>query len=355
VNLMPRTPRLARALRRTAPALLLLVLAPIVSEFLLGDFTVRRLGLLLVLLPQYGAGALLVREIARRTGRGWPSMLLLAAAYALVEEGFTTQSLFNPGYAGQHLLAYGYVPALGTSLNWSVFVLSIHVVWSISIPILVAEGVAAGRRTDPWLRRPGLAVTGALFVIGCVVTTRFSLASSHFVASVPQLAATAALVAAAIAAAFLLFAPGRRARSTQAPLAPAPPPWLVALTALVLTTVFELVVRTRGSELPAVLNLLGLLACEAVALPLIVRWSRRAGWSPMHALALAPGPLLTYSWGSVSTFVDGHTKLGASAGPGDVAGQVLLSLCLLALVGWAVLRNRSTAANVPAPAVTAGL
>ena len=34
-------------------------------------------------------------------------MVLLAVAYALVEEGFTTRSLFNPNYVGQHLLAYG--------------------------------------------------------------------------------------------------------------------------------------------------------------------------------------------------------------------------------------------------------
>jgi hypothetical protein len=149
-------------LRRLAPAIWLLVLAPFVAEFLLGDFSVRSLGLLLVFVPLYGGGALLIREVIRRTGRGWPSIVLLATAYALVEEGFATQSLFNPNYAGQHLLAYGYVPALGTSPVWAVFVLSIHVVWSISTPILIAEGLAGDRRTTPWLGRIGLAVVAAL-------------------------------------------------------------------------------------------------------------------------------------------------------------------------------------------------
>lgn len=126
-------------LRRIAPSLLLLILAPVVAEFLLGDFTIKRLGLVLAFLPQYGGGALLIRELTRRTGRGWPTIVLLAAAYALIEEGFTTQSLFNPNYAGQRLLDYGYIPALGTSWVWAVFVLSIHVVWSVSTPILIAE------------------------------------------------------------------------------------------------------------------------------------------------------------------------------------------------------------------------
>src|SRR5262245_49360262 len=52
--------------RRIGPALLLVVLAPIVAEFLLADFTVRQLGLLVALMPLYGCGALLIREVARR-------------------------------------------------------------------------------------------------------------------------------------------------------------------------------------------------------------------------------------------------------------------------------------------------
>ena len=52
------------------------------------------------LMPLYGAGALLVRESARRLGRGWPTIALFAAAYALIEEGPVDQMIFNPGYLG---------------------------------------------------------------------------------------------------------------------------------------------------------------------------------------------------------------------------------------------------------------
>src|SRR5688500_16626641 len=63
----------------------LLVLSLISAEYLIGygDSTDRPLELLaglLVLAPLYGTVAVLIREITRRTGRGWPTILLLSAA-----------------------------------------------------------------------------------------------------------------------------------------------------------------------------------------------------------------------------------------------------------------------------------
>src|SRR5687768_6665282 len=91
-------------MRRVAPALGLFLLAPFVGEFLLGNLTVAEFVIGVLLAPMYGCGALLIRETARRTGRGWPTMLLLAAAYALVEEGPLDQLLWNDSYAGTDLV-----------------------------------------------------------------------------------------------------------------------------------------------------------------------------------------------------------------------------------------------------------
>ena len=33
----------------------------------------------------YSSGAILIREVARRAGRGWPTMLVLSLAYGLIE------------------------------------------------------------------------------------------------------------------------------------------------------------------------------------------------------------------------------------------------------------------------------
>lgn len=324
---------------------MLLVLAPLVAEFLLGDFSLTSLPLLLIFIPQYGGGALLIREITRRTGRGWPTIILLALAYALIEEGFTTQSLFNPNYVGQHLLAYGFVPALGTSLNWTIFVLSIHVVWSISTPILIAEGVAGPRRTTPWLGKVGMVVVPVLFVLGCIVTTLGTLQMSSFVASAPQFVAVAVLVVLAVVAAFALFRPGApRAAASRRP----PSPVLVGIGTLVLASAFELIrFDGNGWGLPPAAGVVLMLAFELLAVVLVAWLSRAEGWGPGHYLAIATGTVLTYGWQGMLAFVHGSTHIGAHTGPVDIALQAVLIVAMLGLIAWGVARSRTSESPSP--------
>ena len=87
-------------LRRVAPVAGLFLLAPLVGEYLLGNVSTVELPALPVLALLYGSGAILVRELARRTGRGWPTMLGLGLVYGLLEAGPIDQTLFNsPGPA----------------------------------------------------------------------------------------------------------------------------------------------------------------------------------------------------------------------------------------------------------------
>src|SRR5579863_7385158 len=174
--------------RRVAPAIGLFFVAPLVAEFLLGDLPIKLLGVLAILAPLYGGGALLVREVVRRTGRGWPSILVLAFAYAVLEEAFTTQTLFNPNYLNLnlHLLQPAYIPALGIGIWWTVFVLTLHTVWSISVSIGLVEALVPDRATTPWLRGIGLTVISVLFVLAAIASTRFEIKHDHFVASTAQ-------------------------------------------------------------------------------------------------------------------------------------------------------------------------
>src|SRR5699024_5271321 len=76
---------------RFAAVLTLVLLAPFTGELLLGTLPAGPAGWAVMLIPLillYGGGALLIREVARRLGRGYPTMLLLAIAYGLIEEGF---------------------------------------------------------------------------------------------------------------------------------------------------------------------------------------------------------------------------------------------------------------------------
>jgi hypothetical protein len=71
-----------RKVRRWPLFVGLILLAPYVGEFLLGNQPITALPWLLALAPMYGGGALLVREVGRRLRGGWPVLVLLAAGYA---------------------------------------------------------------------------------------------------------------------------------------------------------------------------------------------------------------------------------------------------------------------------------
>ncbi len=328
---------MAAALRRVAPAVGLFFLAPLVAEFLLGNLPITLLPALVVLAPMYGGGAVLIREVARRRGLGWPSIVLLALAYGVLEEGLTTQSLFNPDYAGQHLLDDGYVPALGMGAVWTLYVLTLHTVGSVSAPIALVETLAYERRTTPWLGRLGLAVTALLFAVGVAVTTAMNLWAWPYVASVPQL--TGAVIG-VVALVVIALRWGRwaavRSGPTRGTAAPgqAPNPWLVGPIALLVGAIFMALPRS----IPAWLSVLcyGLLYAEVIG---VVRWwSARPGWGDPQRLALAGAALLTYAW---------HAFPAAPVVPVspavDLVGNAVFALGAVGLIAVAALRLRREA------------
>ncbi|HEY7223473.1 MAG TPA: hypothetical protein VH561_07680 [Micromonosporaceae bacterium] len=280
-------------MRRIGPALALFLISPLVAEYLLGDLPITLLGGLFALAPLYGGGAVLIREVVRRTGRGWPSIILLALAYGLVEEGLLTQSLFNPDYLHLRLLDHGFVPALGISVPWTIFVLTLHVAWSISAPIAVTEALTR-RGTRPWLRTKGVVVAGLAFLAGATFVAIESYSDGHFVATWPRLGTVAVLVA------LLAVVALRLPRTTSRTAAPAvsgraPAPWLVLVLGLAAGGAFMLLDRVADSW-PWWLTSAVAVAVLAGAIAFTSSGSRKAGWDDRHRLAVASAALLTYAW-----------------------------------------------------------
>ncbi|MGH8934466.1 MAG: hypothetical protein ACRDZO_28500, partial [Egibacteraceae bacterium] len=270
---------------RLAPVIGLILLSPLVGEFLLGNISIDQIAGVLLFAPLYGGGALLVREVARRAGRGWPTMILLALAYSVPEEGLVTQLLFNPSYYGQDFLSAAYIPALGVGASVTLAVLALHTIWSISVPIALVETFVPDRRTTPWLGKIGLAVTGAVFTATAALFFYGSYTEERFLASAPQLIGTAVVIVALITGAFVI---GRRPRPHAPAQVAAPDPRLVGAVSLALSSTF-----LAPLPLPEWVGVGTGLALVVLAAVLVTRGSRREGWGAAHRLALAGGALLT--------------------------------------------------------------
>lgn len=324
--------------RRLLPALGLLLLSPVCAEYLIGyDQIIGRprelLAGLLILAPLYGTVAVMIREAARRTGRGWPTILLLSAAFGLVQAGLIDQSLFNPHFVDEpswdRERLPTLVPVLGISLQPALNFLAGHVIWSFAAPIAVVESFTPRLADRPWLRRGGMAMMVVLYILGAAVIFREH--TRNFMASPAQLGVTAAIVSALIAAAFAL--PRRRE-----PLpGRVPAPWLIACTAVALLATHQLVPPTwAGVALDVSVLSLGA--------GLLLWWSSRAQWGRFHVLAVSGSALVVNSGLSFVVDPNGHVVYAVK-----YAANATLMLGVLALLTAAhrQLRRAGTTTNRP--------
>jgi len=112
----------------------------------------------------YGTAALLIREIAFRWRVGWLSILLLGAAYGVLNEGMAARSFFDPNWRSLGPLAhYGW----WGSVNWIWALLSTeyHAMFSVAAPIVLTEAAFADDRNRKWLGNGALTVVALVFVV----------------------------------------------------------------------------------------------------------------------------------------------------------------------------------------------
>jgi hypothetical protein len=166
-------PRVVTFLRRH-PVLLFLALTPGIPEYLSGSsltsgfvrFPPLAFLFLGFNLGLYGPGALLVREAFVRwpKGWGWATLLCLGAAYGLLEEGTALSTLFNP--FASVVGSYGsYGRADGVNWVWTIGVLSIHVVYSVGLPIVLLGLALPETRGRPLLSTRGIRVAVAIYAV----------------------------------------------------------------------------------------------------------------------------------------------------------------------------------------------
>jgi len=325
--------------RLLTPALALFFLSPAVGELLSSSsppaeffqpFT------FLLLASLYGSGALVARELAHRWGKGWPSVLLLGAAYGIVEEGLAVKSFFDPNWMDLGPLGV-YGRWAGVNWVWSVGLTIYHATFSIGIPILLVGLLFPAQRNRPWLSSNGLRWIVVLLV---AVTFFINLALTPYRPSV-----LAHLVAAAGVVGLGIWA--RRAGSPQ-PAANLPAlgsPLRIGVGGFAATVgLFLLLWFLPNTKVPAIVWIALTLAYVAW---LWTRFGRRVthpGWSPSHAMALAGGALTFFVLLSPVVEFDPNRL-------DNTQGATLVGLTTAILLVWGAwrLRRRGWALPVAGP------
>jgi len=326
--------RLSRG-RRLAPVLTLVLLAPVISEVLLGA---TRLSRLFVLIPEvlvWGVGALIIREVARRSGRGARSMLILGLALGIAEEFVIQQTSLAPLPWGGHGYSYGRV--FGVNWVWLLAMLGFESVWVVLMPVQLTELLFRGRRDEPWLQRKGLVTSGVLFLLGCLVAWYgWTQRARPMIFHVPKYQPPPAAILLGAAAVLLLIAmaleiPARVREGAGS----APPPWFAGLAAFALAAGWNFLIAfaARGhTAIPWAAPMTAGIAWAGMAYFLVERWRGGSGWRDTHRLAVILGTIAA-------------TALSGWQGkwlPGDLMLRVVVSVAALFLVAGLMRRADRT-------------
>lgn len=317
--------------RKFSPALVLYILAPIVAELISGSSPPLKFfnPLSLIFLPAlYGSAAILIHELTVRWHKGWPTVLLLGAAFGIVNEGLLVKSFFDTAWPDLGVLAT-YGRWLGVNWVWSVELIIYHAVFSIGIPILLTNLLFPRQQGIPWVSQRTFTLLALLLSV-TVVLGFFFLTSYR----PPLLLYTLALllvialviVARRLPRTIVLYHGNHVAR----PLAFA----IVGFAATVVFFIINWVLPHTFIPAPVPIVLTIVLALYTARTVLSMS-GNAVGWSPQHQLALV--------WGALTFFMllSPITELFPSGGRNG-SGMMFVSLITLAslIVLWLWLRSR---------------
>jgi hypothetical protein len=272
----------------------------------------------------YGCPGLLIRELARRTGRGWPMMLLLSAAAGLLQAGVIDQSLFSDSYSDvkgwEESLRATYVAPLGLGAYMLQGFVVGHVVYSFCAPIALAEAMRPGLRHRSWLGRRGITVATAAWLLVAALILADTLGSEAH-ATLPEVAAVLAVIAAMVAGAFRVRRAARPARERT------PGVRTVLAVSFVAASAHAIVMETWLGVAVAVL----VLVASGV---LLARTARGRDWGLAHVAAVATGVLL--SRGALAFLY--YPVVGETSAERKYAHNVVMLLIVAAAGAYALRR-----------------
>jgi hypothetical protein len=326
-------------------ALALTLLAPAMGELLSGSSPPAeyfRLAPFLTLWLLYGVGALLVREGAILFGGGWHRVLLLGAAYGIIEEGLFCRSFFDPNWPDLGPLA-NYGRWGGFNAVWSLHLTIYHAFFSIAAPILLVELAWPQGRGRLWTSRGWRGVLFALFL------AEVMLLAGGLTKYMPS---DGLLLGAEIAAGAFVFLAWwwPELRPVEAPRRLRRPLFFWAVGFAMPLVFFAIFYATPSTQVPAAAEIAGVLLLLAFTMGwLYLSTGGGKAWGDLHRLGLVGGVISMFILLSAVQQMDPKRK-DSTTGMAVVGAVFLVGLLVL----WARVRRAAEAEVAASPAPGSG-
>jgi hypothetical protein len=335
---------------RLAPALTLMLLAPLIAEVLPGATRVSSLFVLPLEMCIWGGGALLARAAVRHWKLGWLNLLVLGFALSIAEEFLIQQTSFAPMMV-QIFKGADYARAGGVNYLYLLWALFYEGVLVVVVPVMVTELIFRSHRHDTWVTRGGVIAVSIAFLVACVpawfLWTQFVRDKILHIGIYNPPASSIVLGALLFAALIVLaIGPPRCALAKRpAPIKPLPPWALFIMGAIAGVLWFGLLLlafRIRP-EFPPSLAVAGGLAIAAIGCWLVPRFAAHPAWSDAHRMGIALGAMLGTNAINYLGFINGN------ATPLDLYGKMTLDAIGTVLLIWLAVSLRGAISGAATP------
>jgi len=262
----------------------LLFLSPITAELLSGSAPpvefFNPFGLM-VLVALYGCGAIILRELKIRWHKGYGALLVLGAAYGIIEEGLMVKSFFDPNWMDLGILGV-YGRWFSVNWVWSVELTIYHSVVSIVIPIVLVELMYPEIKSRSWVKTKTLKILTIIFISDVIFGYMFL--TTYF----PPISLYLATLMIVLVLFYVAYRFPESLEFNGQKIPPSPRKlWLIGLLWFIVYWLIIFNMLPYTGIPPAITIILGILA---FILP--YRYFRRFNWkSDIHKLALVSGVL----------------------------------------------------------------